>query len=86
MHSKLSFPLHPLRESYDRNAVARRLTPETPEQRAIVLERFPSLEVFLDDARYFGEPSVLQEMIDHLPTFYEPSTAVSGGMSEYRFA
>ncbi len=86
VHSEMSFALHPLRESYDRNAVARRLTPETPQQRAIVLERFPSLEVFVDDARYFGEPAVLQEMIDHLPTFYEPSTAVTGGMSEYRFA
>lgn len=86
VHSKMSFPLHPLRESYDRNAIARRLTPETPVQRAIVLERFPSLEVFLDDARYFGERAALQEMIDHLPAFYEPSTAVSGAMSEYRFA
>ena len=86
VHSEMSFALHPLRDSYDRNAVARRLTPQTPQQRAIVLERFPSLDVFVDDARYFGEPKVLQDMIDHLPAFYEPSTAITGGMSEYRFA
>ena len=83
---KLSFALHPLRESYIRNAVARRLTAEAPLYLAIVYERFPSMDVFTDDARYAGDRAVVKEVFDHLPTFWEPSTAIVGALSEYRFA
>ena len=51
-----------------------------------MLERFPSLEDFTDDARYFGEASVVKQMVEHLPTFYDFGTAITGGMSEYRYA
>ena len=86
VQSKLSFALHPLRESYIRNAVARRLTAEAPVYLAIVYERFPSMDVFTDDARYAGDRAVVREVLEHLPTFWEPSTAIVGALSEYRFA
>lgn len=85
VHSKLSFDLHPTRVSYERNAVARRLSPGAPDHRAIVLERFPRLEDFVDESIYFGDPSVVRKMFAHVPSFYEPTTAITGAMSEYRF-
>lgn len=85
VHSKHSFALHPTRASYERNAVARRLTTEAPDHRALVLERFPRLEDFVDDSIYFGDPEVLAEMVRHVPSFYRFDTAVTGGMSEYWF-
>lgn len=85
VHSKHSFDLHPHRASYMRNAVARRLTPESPSYLAIVLERFPSLEHFVDESLYFGDPAVVKEMFAHVSSFYDFETAITGGMSEYRF-
>ncbi|HKK51233.1 MAG TPA: hypothetical protein VKA74_06580 [Myxococcota bacterium] len=85
VHSRMSFDLHPLRESYERNAVARRLTPEAPDHRAIVLERFSTLEDFVDESRYFGDPEVVKATFAHVPTFYRFDTAITGGMSELRF-
>lgn len=32
-----------------------------------------------------GEPSVLKEMVEHLPSFYDFGSAITGGMSEFRF-
>ena len=84
VHSTLSFDLHPTRVSYERNAVARRLTPSSPPHRAIVLERFPRLEDFLDESIYFGDPAVVEKMIAHVPSFYRFETAITGAMSEYR--
>ncbi|MEM9175384.1 MAG: hypothetical protein AAGC67_09120 [Myxococcota bacterium] len=85
VHSILSFDLHPERDSYIRNAIVRALTTDAPRYLGIVIERFPSLEVFVDDARYFGDPAVTKEMIEHTPTFYDFATAISGGFSEYRW-
>ena len=85
VHSKLSFDLHPTRESYIRNFVARRLTPESPGYLGIVLERFPRLEDFVDESIYFGDPEVVKAMIEHVPSFYDFSTAITGGVSEYRW-
>jgi len=85
VHSKLSFDLHPTRVSYERNAVARRLTTQAPNHRAIVLERFPRLEDFVDESIYFGEAAVVQKMFAHVPKFYAFETAITGAMSEYRF-
>jgi hypothetical protein len=86
VHSKLSFDLHPTRDSYVRNSIARALTAEAPAYLGIVLERFPSLDDFTDDALYFGDPAVLKEMVEHLPSFYAFESAITGGMSEFRFA
>jgi hypothetical protein len=85
VHSKLSFDLHPTRESYERNAVARKLTPAAPDHRAIVYERFPALEHFVDESIYFGDPKVVEAMFAHVPSFYRFDTAITGGMSEFRF-
>ena len=85
VHSDMSFDLHPTRTSYTRNAVARPLTTNAPTYMGIVWERFPALEHFVDDSIYFGSPQVVTEMIEHLPKFYDFSTAISGGMSEYRW-
>ena len=85
LHSAQSFELHPLRWSYVRNAVARPLTPNAPDYRAIVSEHFRSLEDFTDDSRYFGSQEALQEMIEHMPGFCDLGTMFSLGMSEYYF-
>ncbi|MGC6512192.1 MAG: hypothetical protein ACON4J_05445 [Parvibaculales bacterium] len=86
VHSTISFGLHPERVSYIRNAVFRPLVHGSPDYLGIVYERFPSIELFVNDELYFGDPVVVQEMFDHLPTFFEGETAISGGMSEYRWA
>lgn len=86
VHSKLSFDLHPTRQSYIRNAVARRLTPAAPDYRGIVLERFPSLDDFTDESIYFGDRAVVKKMFEHVPSFYDFATAITGGMSEYRWS
>jgi len=86
VHSKLSFDLHPHRDSYIRNAIVRRLTPAAPQYLGIVLERFPTLETFTDEALYFGDPAVVKEMFEHVPSFYAFESAITGGLSEFRWA
>ena len=86
VHSKLSFDLHPTRQSYVRNAVARKLTPAAPPFLGIVLERFPSLDDFTDESIYFGDPAVVKKMFKHVPSFYDFASAITGGMSEFRWA
>jgi hypothetical protein len=85
VHSKLSFDLHPTRQSYVRNAVARRLTKAAPTFLGIVLERFPSLDDFTDESIYFGDRAVVKKMFEHVPSFYDFETAITGGMSEFRW-
>ncbi len=58
-HTPFSFELHPSRWLYVRNAVARVLTPGSPPYRAIVEERWRSLETWLDPAQLFGSPEIL---------------------------
>ena len=85
VHSKLSFDLHPTRQSYIRNAVARRITPAAPPYLGIVFERFPSLDDFTDESIYFGDRAVVKKMFEHVPSFYDFETAITGGMSEFRW-
>lgn len=86
VHSKLSFDLHPTRQSYIRNAVARRLTAASPTYLGIVLERFPSLDDFTDESIYFGDRAIVKKMFEHVPSFYDFETAITGGLSEYRWS
>jgi hypothetical protein len=86
VHSKLSFDLHPVRDSYIRNAIVRRLTEEAPTYLGIVLERFPSLESFTDESIYFGDPAVVKQMFEHVPSFYAFESAITGGLSEFRWS
>ena len=85
VHSEISFDLHPHRDSYIRNAVVRSLTTAAPRYLGIVVERFPSLDHFVDDSLYFGDPAVVKKMFEHSPTFYEFEGAISGGFSEFRW-
>lgn len=86
VHSKLSFDLHPFRDSYVRNAIVRRITPDAPNYLGIVLERFPSLDHFTDESLYFGDPAVVREMFAHVPSFYDFESAITGGLSEFRWS
>ncbi len=40
---------------------------------------------FVDDSKYFGDPAVTKKMIEHVPEFYEFTTAITGGLSEFRW-
>jgi hypothetical protein len=65
VHTPSSAALHPRRQGYVRDAVARTLTPGSPAIRAIVSESF-TVEDYLDPARLFGAPETLQATIDEL--------------------
>ncbi|MCW2706345.1 MAG: hypothetical protein JWM22_187 [Frankiales bacterium] len=65
VHTPSSTALHPRRQGYVRDAVARTLTPGSPAIRAIVSESF-TVEDYLDPARLFGGPETLQATIDEL--------------------
>ena len=54
-HTPFSFEFHPRRWRYERNVVARVLTPGAPPYRGIVNESWPEFEDFLDMDRYVPE-------------------------------
>ncbi len=68
VHTPSSAALHPRRQGYVRDAVARPLTPEAPPIRAIVSEYFAA-EDYLDPARLFGPPETLQRTTEELPLY-----------------
>ncbi|MEZ0578028.1 hypothetical protein [Nocardioides sp. MH1] len=68
VHTPSSAKLHPLRQGYVRDAVARTLTPGSPPVRAIVSEYFDEA-VYLDPARLFGGPETLTATIEELPLY-----------------
>jgi hypothetical protein len=63
VHTPFSFELHPLRWEYVRNAVARGLTPGAPPIRAIVAERFRTIEDYTDPRRLYGSKEVLKRVM-----------------------
>lgn len=67
-HTPTSFALHPLRQGYVRDAVARTLTPSSPPVRAIVSEFF-ALEDYLDPSRLFGSQEALERTMAELPSY-----------------
>jgi hypothetical protein len=69
VHSPASFRLHPLRWEYVRDAVARVVTPGSPPLRAIVFERFRTVEDYADPARLYGPPETLEETMRDLPLY-----------------
>lgn len=69
VHTPSSFALHPRRDGYVRDAVARALTPGAPPVRAIVSEHFPEVEDYTDPSRLFGSPEALQVTMDELPLY-----------------
>ena len=68
VHTPSSAALHPLRRGYVRDAVARRLTPDSPPVRAIVAEHFDQ-DVYLDPSRLFGDADSLTRTMDELPLY-----------------
>ena len=68
VHTPSSADLHPLRQGYVRDAVARTLTPGAPPVRAIVSEYFDEA-VYLDPARLFGSPEALTATVEELPLY-----------------
>jgi hypothetical protein len=81
-HTPLSFEIHPLWE-YTRNAVARVLTPGAPPHRAIVEERFRTLEDLLDPNRFFGAPENIQRVLVDIATFTDFESINTAPMSEW---
>jgi hypothetical protein len=68
VHTPSSAALHPRRQGYVRDAVARTLTPGSPAVRAVVSEFFVP-EDYLDPARLFGGAEALQATMDELPLY-----------------
>jgi hypothetical protein len=68
VHTPSSAALHPRRQGYVRDAVARTLTPGSPPVRAIVSESFQP-DDYLDPARLFGAPEALQATVAELPLY-----------------
>jgi len=68
VHTPSSAALHPRRQGYVRDAVARTLTNGSPPIRAIVSEYF-ELDDYLDPARLFGGQEALRRTMDELPLY-----------------
>jgi len=68
VHTPSSAQLHPLRQGYIRDAVARTLTPGSPPVRAIVCESFDE-DVYLDPSRLFGSGEALERTMAELPLY-----------------
>jgi hypothetical protein len=68
VHTPSSAALHPRRQGYVRDAVARTLTPGSPPVRAIVSELF-DLADYLDPDRLFGGKQALETTMAELPLY-----------------
>lgn len=82
IHTPASFELHPLRWEYVRNAVARVLTPGSPPIRAIVAERFRTLQDYTDPDRLYGSKQALQRTVEELPLYADMAQMHSTPLSE----
>jgi hypothetical protein len=67
-HTPTTFALHPLRQGYVRDAVARALTPGSPPVRAIVSEYF-AREDYEDPRRLFGSKEAMEAAAAELPSY-----------------
>jgi EthD domain len=83
VHTPFSFELHPRRWSYVRNSVTRTLTPGSPPIRAIVAERFRTLEDYTDPKRLFGSTEALQRSAAEVAHYADPSRLHSVPLSEF---
>jgi hypothetical protein len=68
VHTPSSAALHPRRQGYVRDAVARTLTPHSPPIRAVVSEFF-ALDDYTDPARLFGAAEALTVTMEELPLY-----------------
>jgi hypothetical protein len=81
-HTPLSFEIHPLWE-YIRNAVARPLTAGAPPYRAIVEERFRTLEDLIDPMKFFGSAENIQRVLTDIAAFSDLDQMNTAPMSEW---
>ena len=81
-HTPLSFEIHPLWE-YIRNAVARPLTAGAPPYRAIVEERFRTLEELVDPMKFFGSAENIQRVLTDIAAFSDLDQMNTAPMSEW---
>ena len=81
-HTPLSFEIHPLWE-YVRNAVARPLTGDAPPYRAIVEERFRTLEDLIDPMKFFGSAENIQRVLTDIAAFSDLDQMNTAPMSEW---
>ncbi|PWN01244.1 hypothetical protein DJ010_18940 [Nocardioides silvaticus] len=83
VHAPSSARLHPLRQGYVRDAVARTLTPGSPPVRAIVSEYFAE-DVYLDPGRLFGSPEELTRTVEELPLYADQADISSRPLRRLR--
>jgi len=83
LHTPFSFELHPRRWAYVRNSVVRTLTPGSPPVRAIVAERFRTLEDYTDPKRLFGSKQALARSAAEVSHYADPAALHSAPLSEY---
>lgn len=83
VHTPSSARLHPLRQGYVRDAVARTLTPGSPPVRAIVSEYFAE-DVYLDPGRLFGSPEELTRTVEELPLYADQADISSRPLRRLR--
>jgi hypothetical protein len=83
VHTPFSFELHPRRWAYVRNSVARTLTPGSPPVRAIVAERFRTLEDYTDPKRLFGSREALARSAAEVSHYADPARLHSLPLSEF---
>jgi hypothetical protein len=69
VHTPKTPALHPLRVEYVRDSVARVLTPGSPPIRALVAERFPTVEDYTDPTRLCGSDEELSHSVTDLPLY-----------------
>jgi hypothetical protein len=77
VHTPKTPALHPLRVEYVRDAVARVLTPGSPPLRALVSERWPTIEDYTDPARLYGSKEAVEETSQDLAGFADFETLSS---------
>ncbi len=68
VHTPSSAALHPLRQGYVRDSVARTLTSGSPPVRAVVSELFADAD-YLDPSRLFGSKEALELTMTELPLY-----------------
>lgn len=67
VHTPSTSALHPYRAEYERNSVARVLTPGSPPVRVLVAERWEKVEDHLDPDRLFSSQASIDESVAQLP-------------------
>ena len=74
VHTPKTPALHPARVEYVHDTVARVLTAGSRPLRALVAERFPTIEDYADPARLYGSQEAIEESVVDLPLFADFET------------